>query len=329
VPTTAGRTLDVTATGEAGIDWANIGAPTTVVGLSGTTIKTATDVATTAVAIQADTDDIQNRLTIIDDFIDTEIADIQARLPAALVGGRIDASVGAMAANVLTATAINADAITAAKIADGAIDRATLAADTGLQTIRSGTAQAGAAGTITLDAAASAVDNLYADCWIRITGGTGAGQVRSIYSYVGATKVVTIGPTLDEPAWVTVPDGTSTFAILPAAWVAGARNVNAARTVDAVEGVALGAITAVSFAAGAIDAAALAASAVDEILDDPIGDGAITVRQALRVLIAGMAGKLSGAAGTTITIRNVADGADVIVATVDSDGNRSAVTVTP
>jgi hypothetical protein len=35
----------------------------------------------------------------------------------ALVGGRFDASVGAMAANTLTATAINADAITAAKVA--------------------------------------------------------------------------------------------------------------------------------------------------------------------------------------------------------------------
>lgn len=43
--------------------------------------------------------------------------DIQTRLPAALLGGRMDASVGAMAANVLTATAINADAITDAKVA--------------------------------------------------------------------------------------------------------------------------------------------------------------------------------------------------------------------
>lgn len=42
---------------------------------------------------------------------------LDGRLPAALVSGRIDASVGAMAANVLTATAINADAITAAKVA--------------------------------------------------------------------------------------------------------------------------------------------------------------------------------------------------------------------
>jgi hypothetical protein len=42
---------------------------------------------------------------------------LDGRIPAALVGGRMDASVGAMAANVLTATAINADAITAAKVA--------------------------------------------------------------------------------------------------------------------------------------------------------------------------------------------------------------------
>jgi len=35
-PTTAGRALDVSAGGEAGIDWANIGSPTTTVNLSGT-----------------------------------------------------------------------------------------------------------------------------------------------------------------------------------------------------------------------------------------------------------------------------------------------------
>jgi len=44
-PTVNGRTLDVTATGEAGIDWANIGGPTTSVNLSGTTISTSQAVA--------------------------------------------------------------------------------------------------------------------------------------------------------------------------------------------------------------------------------------------------------------------------------------------
>lgn len=38
-PTTAGRTLDVSAGGEAGLDWANIGSPTTTVALTGTSIK--------------------------------------------------------------------------------------------------------------------------------------------------------------------------------------------------------------------------------------------------------------------------------------------------
>lgn len=37
-PTTAGRTLDVSTGGEAGVDWANVGSPTTTVDLSGTTI---------------------------------------------------------------------------------------------------------------------------------------------------------------------------------------------------------------------------------------------------------------------------------------------------
>lgn len=57
-PTTTARTLDVSAGGEAGIDWANIGAPTTTVNLSGTTIGTlsalaANSVTSTALATSA------------------------------------------------------------------------------------------------------------------------------------------------------------------------------------------------------------------------------------------------------------------------------------
>ncbi len=40
IPTTAGRTLDVSTTGEAGVDWANVGSPTTTLALTGTTIAT-------------------------------------------------------------------------------------------------------------------------------------------------------------------------------------------------------------------------------------------------------------------------------------------------
>jgi len=40
MPTTAGRTLDVSSGGEAGIDWANIGSPTATQNLAGTSIST-------------------------------------------------------------------------------------------------------------------------------------------------------------------------------------------------------------------------------------------------------------------------------------------------
>ena len=81
----------------------------------------------------------QASLDTLDNFVDTEVAailaavdteiaalqadtdDIQARLPAALVGGRIDASVGAMATDVVTASSIAANAIGASEIAADAI----------------------------------------------------------------------------------------------------------------------------------------------------------------------------------------------------------------
>jgi hypothetical protein len=42
-PTVPARTLDVSTGGEAGLDWANIGAPTTTQTLSGTTVGTTTN----------------------------------------------------------------------------------------------------------------------------------------------------------------------------------------------------------------------------------------------------------------------------------------------
>lgn len=51
----------------------------------------------------------QTSVDTVDNFVDTEIADIQARLPAALVSGRMDSSVGAVAANAITDAAVAAD----------------------------------------------------------------------------------------------------------------------------------------------------------------------------------------------------------------------------
>lgn len=65
-----------------------------------------------------------------------------------------------------------------------------------------------------------------------------------------------------------------------------------------------------------------------QILDQEDVETGMTVREALRVIAAATAGKISGAGGTTVTIRNaVADSKDRIVATVDTNGNRSVVAV--
>jgi hypothetical protein len=76
--------------------------------------------------------------------------------------------------------------------------------------IHAGTAAAGGASTITLDAGASAVNSIYNGTVISLLTGTGLGQSRVILSYVGATKVATV-----DVAWTVVPDNTTTFEITP------------------------------------------------------------------------------------------------------------------
>lgn len=85
--------------------------------------------------------------------IETDTQDIQGRLPAALVGGRMDSDVGALQANTITSTVIANDAIGATEIANGAIDAATFAA---------GAIDAAAIGTGAIDADALATDTITA-----------------------------------------------------------------------------------------------------------------------------------------------------------------------
>lgn len=81
--------------------------------------------------------------------------------------------------------------------------------------ITSGTAQAGAAGTMTLASGAPAYD--LAGCILKTTGGTGGGggsgslnnQARVITAYNITTKVATV-----VPSWETTPDNTTTYEVL-------------------------------------------------------------------------------------------------------------------
>lgn len=174
-------------------------------------------------------------LDALDTEQDTQHSTTQGRLPAALVSGRMDCSVGAMAANVLTATAINTGAITSAKFASGAITSTVIASSAiGASQIASnaftsakydatagnfphfgiidqGTAQSATSTTLVLRAAATFANSEINGAWIVITGGTtGVGQVRRVKSYVGSTDTATVD------TWTTTPTGTITYKIFAA-----------------------------------------------------------------------------------------------------------------
>lgn len=95
------------------------------------------------------------------------------------------------------------------------------------------------------------------------------------------------------------------------------------------------AIDAGAIATDAIDAAALKADAVTEIQSGlstytPSTDtveGALTYDELLRIMLAVLAGISTGGGSTDIAFRNIADDADRVSATVDSEGNRDAITL--
>lgn len=87
-----------------------------------------------------------------------------------------------------------------------------------------GTAQAGAAGSITLAAATVGSDGQFVDWLCELTGGTGAGQIRRLSGSTASTQVATVAQN-----WETAPSSDSTYALRPilcyAAMIEGAVNV--------------------------------------------------------------------------------------------------------
>lgn len=111
-PTTAGRTLDVSSGGEAGLDWANVGSPTTTLALSGTTISTSQAVASVSGAVGSVTGNVGGSVGSV----------------TGNVGGNVVGSIGSVATGGIVAASFAAGAIDAAAIATDAITSAELAA---------------------------------------------------------------------------------------------------------------------------------------------------------------------------------------------------------
>jgi len=102
------------------------------------------------------------------------------------------------------------------QVHDGPIYNILAVRDRGVPLLTTGTASAGGADTLTLPAtvtsgydtgaAPSGTNDYYNGAELRITGGTGEGQVRTVSDYDGGTRVLTV-----STAWDTEPDNTSTF----------------------------------------------------------------------------------------------------------------------
>ncbi len=230
--TVAARTLDVTATGGAGIDWANVENPTTAVDLSATDIQLSD--ATTAVTNTVNANVVSAIAAFFQDCFTVDSGEVS--------GSEVSGSLILEIAKVIWD-----------RVLTGATHNIASSAGRRLRQVESifvldtGTAQAGASGSITLAAGANANDSFYVHTMIVITGGTGVGQVRAIQAYNGTTKVATT-----VPDWVVAPDSSSTYEVL-------------ADTLKHVFEVETGGILAASFATDAVDANALAADAVAEI----------------------------------------------------------------
>lgn len=195
--TTAGNTFDVTSSGEGGLDLNNTAGTLDAAEFAGDFInasKLASDVTT----------ELQSGLLTTTAF--------NTKIPSNLsfTGANVNSNAQVVADKTgyaLTAgehTAISGDvwgALRTSYTAAGTFGQAA-------QVIRSGTAQAGAATTITLDASASATNDFYVNATITIIGGTGAGQTRQITAYVGSSKVGTV-----NAAWATNPASDSVFLI--------------------------------------------------------------------------------------------------------------------
>lgn len=212
----------------------------------------------------------------------------------------------------------------------------------------SGTAQAGATGSITLASGASATDDFHNGDTVWVYDGTGAGQApRTITDYVGSTKVASVSPN-----WTTTPSTDSKYIIFPSAPATTAAgslpgvdvlaisgDTTAADNLEAAHdgtGYDIGGIdvsvlntaaTAVGSNGTGLTEAGLTSGEVGDAVLDEVVEGSYTLRELIRIFAAALAGKASGLGTTSAAFRDLADSKDRIAATVDADGNRTAVTL--
>lgn len=207
--------------------------------------------------------------------------------------------------------------------------------------IRKGTAQSAGATSLVMDASAAFADDVLIGATVAAYGSTqGYWQVRRVTDNVGSSDTLTVD------TWTVTPSGTISYIVFatPPDSVTGTLNVNVTQIsgdsaaadnleamLDGTGGVNLTA-TFNGNLSGSVDSVTSATTvgtinsgAVDSIHDDTYESG-YTFRQVVRLMAAALLGKASGLSGTTATYRDLNDTKDRITATVDANGNRTAVT---
>jgi hypothetical protein len=256
--------------------------------------------------------------------------------------GSVTGSVGSIGTGGIASTSFAAGAINASAIATGAIDADALAADAGTEI---GTA-VWASTTRTLTSAGSGGATAQ-EVWEYATrtltsAGAGGATAQEVWEY--ATRTLTSlgnGSGLSAIPWNAAWDAEvqsecadaltaydpPTNAEMEARTLVAAdyATATALATVDTVVDAILDdtGTAGVMVASGSKAGYSLAAAGLDSI----VVETGLNARQALAVNAAALAGVLSGAATTTVTVKGAGVATTRITATVDADGNRSVVTL--
>lgn len=248
-PTVAGRTLDVSAAGNAGIDWSNIEAPTTAQNLSATNID-----------------------------VDQVVASVSGAV------GSVTGAVGSVAAGGITATSIAADAIGASELA---ADAATEIANAVWDMDATGHQTGGTFGQAIGDPGAD-TNTIFKATVTDATGVTVGTDTATLLTRVGTPSDLgggaTVAANLADIEGQTDDIGAAGAGLtaIPSVAAIGTGGIVATSF-------AAGAIDATAIAANAIGASELAADAVDEIWDEAIAElaqGAPSATPAMRAALA-------------------------------------------
>lgn len=263
MPTVAARTLDVSATGEAGVDWANVGSPTTALALTGTTIATTQKVDLETIK----TNPVVNAGTVT--FPTTATLASTTNITAGTittVSGNVNGSVGSVTGAVGSVTGnVGGNVTGSVGSVVGAVGSVT-----------------GAVGSVT-----GAVGSVTGNVGGNVTGSVGSvvGAVGSVTGNVGGNVTGSVG-------------SVATGGIAAASFAANAINA-AALAADAVTEIqsglstldAAGVRTAVGLASANLDTQLAALPTADENADALLGRNVSggsstgrTVKQALHVL---------------------------------------------